>query len=200
MIGVEQSELLAFYAFCMTAAVTPGPNNVIIMSAGMRAGFARGLPCVAGGVIGMGILVSTAVWGLGSVLIATPGAFNALRILGVTALLWMSWKIATTPPLDEARQTEVVGFWRMVVFQWVNPKSWVVSASAAASYGAGESGPLAWRAFTMGALFMAAAAPSGVFWLLFGASLQRWLARPKVSRVIFVAMGASLAATVLMVI
>jgi hypothetical protein len=36
-----------------------------------------------------------------------------------------------------------VGFWRALIFQWVNPKSWIVSVSAAATYGAGHSaGPV----------------------------------------------------------
>ncbi len=80
---------------------------------------------------------------------------HLLRFRGGTALLWMSWKIATAPPLGEAQPVAIAGFWKMVIFQWVNPKSWVVSASAAASYGAADTGPLAWRALTMGTLFMA---------------------------------------------
>jgi hypothetical protein len=46
---------------------------------------------------------------------------------------------SSAPPLDEAQPVVIVGFWKMVIFQWVNPKSWIASASAAASYGSTDS-------------------------------------------------------------
>jgi len=184
-------DLLAFFLFCLTAAITPGPNNLIIMNTGLRLGLARGLPCVAGGVVGMGILMSCAAWGLGAILFMTPGLMQILRL---------SWKIATAPPIKEKDSVDAVGFWRMVLFQWVNPKSWIVSASAAASYGAAQNMPQGLHALIMGATFMVASTPTGLLWLAFGVSLQRWLSRPEVARPVNIAMGVCLAATVFMVI
>jgi threonine/homoserine/homoserine lactone efflux protein len=195
-----QQEFVAFFIFSLTAAATPGPSNLLVMNAGMRAGVAGGLPCLAGVVGGMGLLMGAAVAGLGGLLSAQPGLLGLLRWTGAIVLLWLAWKIATSPPLGTAAHGDPVGFWKALVFQWVNPKSWVVAASAAASYGASEQVPVALRAAALAGTFMLAACPSVALWLVFGAVLQRWMSDPGKARLIFVGMGLALAASVVLVL
>jgi hypothetical protein len=52
------------------------------------------------------------------------------------------WKIATARPGEHEPSGEPVGLVGAAVFQWVNPKSWLVCASAAATFldrGAGSA-------------------------------------------------------------
>jgi threonine/homoserine/homoserine lactone efflux protein len=194
--------MAAFFVFALVAAVTPGPSNVMVLAAGARAGLRGGLPCLAGVVAGMALLIGAAALGLGGVISALPGAMALLRWGGAALLLWLAWKIATAPPMAAGARGDPVGFWQAFAFQWVNPKSWIVGASAAATYGAGvaaTSGAGA-RALLMGALFAAAAAPSCLLWLAFGSALQRVLTDARRARVFNAVMGGLLAASVVFVV
>jgi threonine/homoserine/homoserine lactone efflux protein len=92
-----------------------------------------------------------------------------------------------------------VGFWRALAFQWINPKSWIVSASAAGTFAAGGSASAGERALTLAAIFALAAAPSCGLWLAFGAAVRRWLANERASRAFNVTMGVLLALSVLLI-
>ena len=192
--------MAAFFVFALVAAVTPGPSNVMVLAAGARAGLLGGLPCLAGVVAGMALLIGAAALGLGGVITALPGAMVLLRWGGAALLLWLAWKIGFAPPLATGARDEAVGFWRAFAFQWVNPKSWIVGASAAATYGVDASSGML-GSLLMGALFAAAAAPSGLLWLGFGSALQRALTDARRARTsVNAVMGALLAASVLFVV
>jgi threonine/homoserine/homoserine lactone efflux protein len=189
--------MIAFFLFAVAAAVTPGPSNVMVMNAGARAGVVGGLPCLAGVVAGMALMMGAAGVGLGTLLRAWPAALAALKWTGSLFLLWLAWKVASAPPMAQARGGDPIGFWKALAFQWVNPKSWIVSVSAAGTFG-GDAGALE-RALALAAVFALAAAPSCAVWLAFGAALQRWLVDARRARIFNVAMGIALAASVVLV-
>jgi threonine/homoserine/homoserine lactone efflux protein len=83
-------------------------------------------------------------------------------------------------------------------FQWINPKSWLVSVSAVSAYAHPKGGNVLWRAVILGLLFMVAALPSCFVWLAFGASLQRWLRTERTTRIFNVSMGILLVGAVLL--
>ena len=49
---VHLDVLVGFVAFAVVAAATPGPNNLMLMTSGVKFGFARTLPHLAGVVLG----------------------------------------------------------------------------------------------------------------------------------------------------
>ena len=193
-------QILAFFAFAVVAAVTPGPSNVLVMAAGARVGVWRGLYCLAGVVAGMALLMGVAVLGLGSLVEAYPWWTMTLKWCGSAFLLWMAWRIATAPPMRAEADPDPVGFWRALAFQWINPKSWIVGASAAGTFAAGGSASAGERALTLAAVFALAAAPSCGLWLVFGAAVRRWLVNERGSRAFNVTMGVLLALSVLLII
>lgn len=127
-------QALAFALFAIVAAITPGPSNIILAPTGANVGVLRGLPCLFGVAVGMGLMVFLVALGLGSLVLESPFIVTALKWCGIGFLLWLSWKIATAGRGEAATARNVVGFWRAAAFQWVNPKSWLVSASAVSTY------------------------------------------------------------------
>ncbi|MGJ0223601.1 LysE family transporter, partial [Streptococcus pyogenes] len=111
-------ELLAFFVFSVTAAVTPGPANILVLSAGLRSGVRGGIPTLSGIVLGMGLLVGASAAGLGALLLANPGAASAMRWAGALVLLWLAWKIGTAPALRKQELPDPVGLWRAMLVQW----------------------------------------------------------------------------------
>ena len=191
---------MAFLLFAIVAAVTPGPSNIMLTAAGARAGVVRGLPCLLGVTTGMGLMMFVVPLGLGALVLERPLVLTALHWGGVAFLLWLSWKIATSSGRGESSgEDRPVGYVGAALFQWVNPKSWLVSVSPAGTFLDAGAGSAALQAMSLGALFALAALPSGFVWLAFGATVQRLLRTERRRRAFSVAMGALLALSVVVV-
>ncbi|WP_299617101.1 LysE family translocator [Pelagibius sp.] len=193
-------QIVAFFVFSLVAAGTPGPSNVLLTTAGANLGVFRGLPTVLGVSLGMGVMLFLVAFGLGGLLLDSPAALEGLRWGGGAFLLWMAYKIASAEGGPGTKAHWALGFLPAAAFQWVNPKSWLVSASAAATYldptAEGASG----AALALAGVFVAAALPSCFAWLSFGAAIQRFLHNERRLRRFNLVMGALLAASVLWIL
>ena len=173
----------------------------MLTAAGAQAGVRRGVPCLLGVSAGMGLMMFLVPLGLGSLVLERPAVLTALHWGGAAFLLWLAWKIATsTSAPDAAGGREPVGFVGAAMFQWVNPKSWLVSASAASTFLSVSAGSPFWQAASLGGLFVLAALPSGLVWLVFGAAVQRVLHSRRRLRVFNVAMGVLLALSIVLIV
>ena len=182
------------------AAVTPGPSNIMVTAAGANAGLVRGLPCLLGVATGMGLMMFLVPLGLGSVVLGHPVVLKVLNWGGAAFLLSLAWKIATSTGGESAPGGRPVGYFRAAAFQWVNPKSWLVSASAAGTFLSSQAGSPIGQAAWLGALFVLAALPSGFVWLAFGASVQHLLHSDRRLRTFNIAMGALLALSIALIL
>jgi threonine/homoserine/homoserine lactone efflux protein len=198
--AMTAGQAITFMIFAVVAAITPGPSNLILTSMGASVGLLRGLPCLGGVVSGMGLMMFLVALGLGNVVRANPVLPLILKWGGTGFLLWLSWKIATAGRIEATTAKQPLGFWGAAAFQWINPKSWLVSFSAVSTYLHPEAGQALTQAMGFGLLFMLAALPSCFVWLAFGASVQRFLRTDRTARVVNVATGALLAGAVLLFI
>src|SRR5688572_5062308 len=111
-------QALAFLLFACVAAITPGPSNIILTSTGASVGVRRGLPCLFGVTIGMGLMMFVVAFGLGSLVLESPAVLRLLKWCGIGFLLWLAWKIATAGRGGGDAAPGGVGFWRAAAFQW----------------------------------------------------------------------------------
>lgn len=205
-------QAVAFLLFSVAAAGTPGPSNALLTATGASVGVLRGLPCLIGVTVGMGLMMFVVAFGLGSVVLEHPLVLQTIKWCGVLVLGWLAWKIATAGPAGATAGGKPVGFLGAAAFQWVNPKSWLVCASAAATFldgsvGLNSSASLDGRAGSalgqsaaLGLLFVLASLPSCFPWLAFGAVLQRFLTSERAHRIFNVTMGVLLAASVILIL
>jgi threonine/homoserine/homoserine lactone efflux protein len=197
---VTSEQSVAFMIFALVAAITPGPSNVMLTATGAVAGLLRGLPCLAGVGLGMAALIFAVAMGLGQLILRHAIVLSVLNWAGAAFLLWLAWKIATSPPGGNGTAGRPVGFFAAAAFQWVNPKSWLVAASAAGTYLQADADSALLQSAWLAALFTLAALPSGLAWLLFGASMQHLLRSPRTARTFNVGMGLCLAASVVLIL
>lgn len=173
-------QAVAFLLFAVVAAATPGPSNVMLTATGAQVGVLRGLPCLLGVTTGMGLMLFLSLFGLGSFLAGGSPLLRALRWGGIAVLLWLSWQIATAPDrVDDGSRGRPVGYLGAAVFQWVNPKAWLVIAGAAGTFLTAGAGSPIGRAASLGGLFVVAALPGCFVWLAFGAAVRRLLRSPR---------------------
>jgi threonine/homoserine/homoserine lactone efflux protein len=178
------------------AALTPGPNNLVVLRTASRDGLRGALPAVAGVVLGgLALLCVTAV-GAGTAFAAWPALRRWLAIAGAAYLVWLGVSLiadglrANRPHADKdvALPAGTLG---LVGFQFLNPKSWVMVLTAIASVPVdGLRGYL-----PLAGLFVAIPAVCLLLWAALGALLARSLTCPRIRRGADLGMGALLVAS-----
>jgi threonine/homoserine/homoserine lactone efflux protein len=180
---VSPDVFIAILGFAAASSITPGPNNLLVMTSGLNHGVAASLPLIAGISFGFSFMVLAVGFGLGAVIQTHPGLHTATKAAGFCYMLWLAWKVATAPTTFEARPTNEADDARPLsalagaAFQWVNPKAWAValSATAAFSTSGGEPHRLIWLA----GIFAAVALVSLTIWAAFGGVLRRLVDNPR---------------------
>ena len=193
-------QVIAFFVFSVAAAGTPGPSNVLLTVTGAHVGVLRGLPSLLGVALGMAVMMFIVAFGLGSVILGIPLVLKGVKWCGALVLCRLAWKIATARRASATMAGRPVGFVGAAAFQWVNPKSWRVCASAAATFLDTGSGSALGQSGAFALIFLVACLPSCLPWLAFGAVLQRVLRSERAFRIFNGAMGALLAASVILFI
>jgi len=150
----------------------------MLMSSGVNFGIRRSLPLFLGVVIGFPVMVVAIGLGFELVFRAWPGLHDVITVVGVLYLLYLAWRIARSDrPEQEKGAGRPISFIQSALFQWVNPKAWVMATGALAAFTADTSGFTA-QVLIIAGVFMASAIPSAAVWLIFGYALQRLLADP----------------------
>jgi threonine/homoserine/homoserine lactone efflux protein len=192
---MSQDLILSLIAFAFVTAMTPGPNNTVLLTSGVNFGFNRTRPHVLGVTIGFTIMILAVGLGIGRIFTAFPPLYSGLRIVSVVYLMWLAWRVATagtSNPVvtDEARP---MTFFEAALFQWVNPKGWMVALSVAANYVSLEN---LWAdLMALSAIFLVVSLISTTSWAFFGTSLRPLLQDPKSVRIFNVAMAVALVAS-----
>jgi threonine/homoserine/homoserine lactone efflux protein len=191
--------VIAFVTFAAVVAGTPGPSNALLTAIGARVGVRQGLTSLLGQVTGMGTVLFAIALGVGNLLLAHPLALQILKWGGAALLCWMAWRIATAGHA-EGPTNAPSGFLGMVAFQWINPKGWLISVAAVATFLDRRAGGTLAQAALLAILFTLVALPSCLPWLAFGAALQRFLRTPRARRILNGAMAALLAASTILLV
>lgn len=186
------------YAFVFAGLFSPGPNVILLTASGARFGFWRTVPHILGVVIGVGVTSGLTALGVGAVLLGLPGLTLVLKIGAAGWILWMAWQLARRAQTStDTTQDAPWSLPKAVVFQWVNPKVWVIALAASAGYGAGLS-PWA-EALRLASAFSGINLVVCLFWTSAGALLTLLLTSPRAWRAFNIAMAAALSASAVMV-
>ena len=199
--------LISLTGFAVISSITPGPNNLLLMSSGALFGWQRSLPHLGGILIGFAILMSSAVFGLGSVVDRWPWLMTVVRILGASWLAWMSLKYfhagirgpSAAPEMKAAPISRPFRFHEGVLFQWVNPKALILVISAAGAYIA-IADSIVQRAIIIVGVFFLAGVLSMSLWLIAGNVLNRYMSSGKSAKIINLVMGSLILLTALYIL
>jgi threonine/homoserine/homoserine lactone efflux protein len=172
----------ALQLFAAIAAYTPGPNNTLLMASGMNFGFRRSLPLVLGVTIGFPLMIGLIGLGLGKVFELSGVLYQVLKYVGAAYMLYLAWKIATSQPTDEQAEVDSIplSFAQMMLFQWINPKGWIMAMTALSAYTAGANYYTGVAIVVATFVFMGLT--SAITWALFGAGLKQVMTDPRYFR------------------
>ena len=173
-------QLAALVGFAFVSSFTPGPNNMMLMASGANFGVRRTVPHMLGVAIGFTVMIALVGIGLIGLFEAWPPAFTILKVVSAVYLLWLAWKIATSPP-PGADGTERGGrpitFVQAALFQWVNPKAWTMALTAITVYAGTRNIP---AVLGVAAVFGLVNLPTVSSWAAMGQYLRRWMTDDRV--------------------
>jgi threonine/homoserine/homoserine lactone efflux protein len=181
------SSVLPVLGALVAAAITPGPNNLIVMQAGARGGIAAAGAAILGVVSGSLVLLVLVWVGLDTLIEAMPILEFALGLAGgvYLASLGLSLFLRRRSSISqEALPTTLLG---VATFQLLNPKAWMLIATAAAAMS--DRGGL----LVLIVLVVLVTSTCLSLWALAGAAAARLLAKPRARDVFERSMGVVLA-------
>jgi len=186
---------LPFATYSFVMSITPGPNNVMLTASGATFGFRRTIPHILGISVGFGAELLAVCAGLGAMFNHWPYVQTVLRWVGAAYLIYLGIKmLGGSGPANSRSSSRPVTFFEAAVFQFLNPKAWVMTITAATMFLPHELGVLAAGAYML-FIMVVMNMPCIAVWALFGSSLRRFLERPATRLGFNAAMAVALAAT-----
>jgi threonine/homoserine/homoserine lactone efflux protein len=187
-----------FFAFSTT--ITPGPNNVMIMSSGVNYGVKASMPHYLGICLGFPLMVLLVGLGFGVVFDRYPNLHQLIKVLGVMYLLWLAWHIASAEPKAiEKGERKPLTFFQAALFQWINAKAWVMASGAVAAFTTVNGNALV-EVLAITLAFLLVAFPCVGLWLVFGSLLRKVLTNTLMQRAFNITMALILVASIIPVL
>lgn len=192
--------IIATILFAVSASVTPGPNNIMVMTSGVNFGVRKSLPLLSGICIGFAIMLLLVGLGFGKLFEYFPSLHLIIKCLGTLYLLYLAWAIARSGNINTSNtQPKPLTFIKGALFQWINGKAWVVATGAIAAFTTVGPGFYS-QNITLAMTFLLVAFPCVGVWLLFGTLLKKVLKSDRYRNIFNYTMSALLVLSVVPVV
>ena len=119
----------ALWLFIVLMVSTPGPANLLIMTAGAQYGFARCIPFNIGLISGKLLLNVATALGLTSIVQQYPEIAKVFAVLSVAYMIWLSLR-GWNAHIDTQRPDRELSFRDGVFVHPLSPKAWVMAVLA----------------------------------------------------------------------
>lgn len=204
---MDQALFVSLFGFAFIASVTPGPNNLLLMSSGALFGWRRTLPHLGGIMLGFALLMAAAALGLGTLVERWPWLLTIVRVIGASWLLWLSVRffraaVANPDPdarMDAAPLSRPFRFHEALLFQWVNPKGIIAAVSSAGAYIAIADDVLL-RALLLVGVFFCTGLIACSSWMVAGDALNRYMSSGRSAVWMNLGMGVLIVLTALLIL
>ena len=171
----------ALATFYFTMFFTPGPNNAMLTTSGMKFGFIRTLPHLIGIPLGHILQIGLTCFGLANIFLLYPQVQFYMKILCFLYLLYLSWKMIGSFSLVQKESGRPLKFYEASLFQFINPKAWSIAITVASGFFPTEENII------IGVSFVTITAavicfPTISLWALFGSGLRKFVNEQKTKK------------------
>ena len=131
---IDLNILFALISFYFVMYVTPGPNNAMVLTSGLKFGFSKTIPHMTGITIGHVTQLVLVCFGLGKIFQVFPDLQDILKVICAIYLLYLGYKIIGSFSKIKQDDSRPLKFYEAAFFQIVNPKAWTISSMAASGF------------------------------------------------------------------
>jgi len=126
--------IFALISFYFVMYITPGPNNAMVLTSGLKFGFMKTIPHMSGITVGHVLQLVLVCIGLGKIFQIFPELQNILKILCAIYLIYLGYKIIGSFSKIKEDKSRPLKFHEAALFQIVNPKAWTISSMVASGF------------------------------------------------------------------
>ena len=187
--------------FCFSISITPGPNNIMIMMSGAKFGLLKSLPHYLGIGIGFNIMVFCIGLGLGEVFNNFPILHEMIKYLGAAYMLYLAFSlIRSNNEISKTNnRSRPLTFFQAALFQWINPKVWIMIIGVVSTYSKANVNPL-YQSFVMSLMFLVAGFPCVAAWFIFGVKISKYLSNKVRMKIFNLTMGMLLVVSIILML
>ena len=131
---IDLNLFFALVSFYFVMYVTPGPNNAMVLTSGLKFGFAKTIPHMSGITIGHILQLILVCLGLGKIFHVFPEIQQVLKTICAAYLSYLGYKIIGSFSKIKEDDSRPLKFHEAALFQIVNPKAWTISSMAASGF------------------------------------------------------------------
>ena len=175
--------IFALVSFYFVMYVTPGPNNAMVLTSGLKFGFAKTIPHMSGITFGHVLQLSLVCMGLGKIFQIFPQIQNVLKILCALYLLYLGYKIIGSFSKIKEDKSRPLKFHEAALFQIVNPKAWTISSMVASGF-LPKDGNLIFSIFFIALIALIICPISISPWAAFGSAIKNLVKNNKIKVII----------------
>ena len=90
---IDYNIFIALVIYYFVMYITPGPNNAMVLTSGLKFGFMKSMPHISGITIGHIIQLIIVCLGLGQIFIIFPEIQKILKVICAIYILYLGYKI-----------------------------------------------------------------------------------------------------------
>lgn len=192
-------DVFALVTYMFVMSITPGPNNVMLTASGANFGFRRTLPHMLGIPLGFAFQTLLVCLGLGALFARVPHLQDTLAWVGAAYLIYLAWRLLGAGAVGRSHSARPLTFIESVLFQFVNPKAWVMAITIATLF-LPKGGSVALALVVMAAIMVGVNLCCITLWAGFGSAMRCFLDHAARRTVFNATMAALLAATAVMMV
>ena len=171
-------EIISLCLFMFVTSCSPGPNNIVASYSGFNFGVLKTIPHMCGVIFGFTTLVTIMNFGLVNVFQKYPIIQEILKYTGTLFLIYLAYKISFSKTSSDTEKKNPVKFIETFFFQFINPKSVIVSVIMVSTYVDRGNDFLFYSFWVIGVAFVFAIISIN-FWTLVGKFLRRFATNEK---------------------
>ena len=196
---MDNELLLATITFQIAMCFSPGPNNVLCAAHGSQHGLKGTIPLIMGMAVGwsaLGLFIAAATVFIEE----NQNLFQLLTYIGAAYIAYLSFKVATSSPIDSKhQQADRLGFRTGMILQVVNGKAWIHFLVLLTAFGGLFGTGFASKALLI-LLNLSCGLPAVITWAAFGTLLRKIFSTEQSAKNLNMAMGVALFAVAIWIV
>jgi threonine/homoserine/homoserine lactone efflux protein len=159
--------LFGYLIYASLMSITPGPNNLMLLSYGKAYGFNNSKNVMLGIFLGFFLMLCLAGYGITNIITSNPTAGLVLKIIGSLWMLYLAFILRKLSVEIEPGKKAAIGFGQAFSMQFVNMKAWVMAISGASAF-LPQSNNIHLNVFVYAISFGLVGIPCMIIWLKMG--------------------------------
>lgn len=158
---IEPKILLMFFTTSVLLGLSPGPDNLFVMTQSAQHGRKAGLLVTLGLCSGLLFHTAAVTFGLAALFKASAAAFTALKFAGAGYLLYLAWQAfragaASGPAMVFEKMSATSLYRRGIIMNIINPKVSIFFLAFLPQFADPAQGALPWQLALLGLVFIVA--------------------------------------------